>query len=147
MHKKVVFYLLTMVVFSGLITFGFWHYRKTLDPKETLSSISWGNGTIIKSMGASEKDTLELLKTYSRCSLSRGIPLELEQKEPGVFEIKKLSPFKSHSRLPLKEGDLVLGHSAFLDKQQKEGVIKKIKEDGSVEDISYEPEVLFYCMD
>ena len=145
MHKKVIFYLLIMVVVSGMITFGLYHYKKSQDPIKDLPYVSWGKGRIML-IPKEDKDQRHLMEQYSHCSLFRGIPLEVEQEEPGVFTINKLSPLPEHRGVSLEKGDKILAVGLLLKPSEKVGMLKKITVSGEIENISYEPAVVFYCI-
>lgn len=131
-NKKVVFFLLILLVSTGLITFILNKTRqiekqtqeKTINENEI--SIGGKNYPIfkdgIKTLINPKDDTSlkDLMKFYSHCQISLGIPLGLKQLDSGIFEITSLSPLDQHKELNLKVGDKVLGHSFLAEASESE---------------------------
>lgn len=143
-NKRVVFYLLLMVVSTGLITFGLYHYQRLMEPLKVADSYSMGKGKILVT---SEKiNQQDLLKRYKHCSLHRGIPLEIESDGPGTVIIKKISPLPEHRDLSLKEGDHLLNSGFLVSPEDQHGSLQKITDTGSVEKVNYVPAIILYCV-
>ena len=142
-NKRVVFYLLLMVVTAGFITFVIHHYKQSQKPGQILNEYSWGKGKILVT---EDKNLKELLSKYTHCSLHRGIPLEVENEEPGVVTITKLSSLPEHQNLTLKVGDKLINTGFMVKNQEAQGIIQKITDTGSVEKVNYVPAIILYCV-
>ena len=155
-NKKVVFFLLVLVVATGLITF-------ILNKSKQIEKIQKSNnenqvtlnGKVYPILKEGAKDLInaqedqslkDLMKNYDQCHISLGMPLGLNQIEPGIFQVTELSPMSIHQELNLKVGDKILG-SGFLasKKDEPEKELTILRNDLEILKIKYKVSIILNC--
>lgn len=142
--KFIIFVLLIIAVITALSTFVYKKYNSIVKAKEelqvTLNSerqeIKIDN-QIYKYYPQNNKKIIDinnlstisdLIKNFKACTITAGIPLELNQTESGVFEIKNKSPLPIHDKtnLEIEIGDKLIG-SSFIADGSEVGKVKELE--------------------